>query len=175
MRSKRASFWWTVTALISAVIIGTLLKSFAAESLCSAVNDIVLVRVKTMYLNAVKSLVTPLIFFSIVNCFTQFKNFSEIGHVGSKIVIAFLIKMFIAACIGTGIFFLLQPCEGVHIAASDLTVSAASLPGYDAVTDIIPSNFVRPFLEMNMMQVLFPCVFMRSRHHDDGRICKASA
>ena len=59
VRSNKAAFWWTVTALISAVIIGTLMKSFASESLCSEVNDIILVRVKTMYLNAVKALVTP--------------------------------------------------------------------------------------------------------------------
>ena len=155
VRSNKAAFWRTVTALIAAVIIGTLMKSFASESLCSAVNDIVLVRVKNMYLNAVKTLVTPLIFFSIVNCFTQFKNFSEIGRVGTKIVTAFLIKMFIAACIGTGIFFLLQPCEGIHLIASDASVSAAALSDSDFITDIIPSNFVRPFLEMNMMQVLF--------------------
>ncbi len=154
-RSNKSAFWWTLTALISAVIIGALMKNFTSESLCSAVNSIVLVPFKTMYMNIIKAIVTPLIFFAIVNCISPFKNFSELGRVGLKIVSAFLIKMFLAACIGVGIFFLLQPCGGIHLVASNPSVSSASIPNSDVIVNIVPSNFLRPFFEMNMFQVLF--------------------
>lgn len=153
-RFSMPAFWWTLSALVSAFIIGALLKGFASESFYSAVNSIVLVRVKSIYMNVVKAIVTPLIFFAILNCFTQFKSFSEIGRVGSKIVTAFLIKMFISACIGTGIFFLIQPCDGLHLSASNPSVSVIA-HNNDLIVGMFPSNFVSPFLEMNMFQILF--------------------
>ena len=154
--SPRAAFYWLVTALVSAIAANMILKTFTPESFYSSLNTLVLIPVKVMFMNAVKTVVTPLIFCSIVTCLAQFKNFSEIGRVGAKITTLFVVRMFLVAALGAGIFLLFQPGGGVNLAGvSSTAVSVASVPQGNFITDIVPSNLLQPFLEMNMMQLIF--------------------
>ncbi len=67
-KSPMAKMYKTLAALFAAVILGILMKNFAPASLCTAVNDIFLVRFVNMYMNALKIFITPLVFLSIIVC-----------------------------------------------------------------------------------------------------------
>lgn len=111
-----------------------------------------------MFMNAIKTAVTPLIFCSIVTCLAQFKSFSEIGKVGAKITGVFILRMFLVAALGAGIFLIFRPGGGASLAGSihaDVSAFAGGIPEGNIITDIVPSNFLRPFLEMNMTQLIF--------------------
>ncbi len=86
VKSPMSKMYKTLAALFAAVILGILLKNFAPESLYMAINNIFLVRFRTMYMNAMKIFVTPLVFLSIIVCIAQFKNLSEMGWTGARLL-----------------------------------------------------------------------------------------
>ena len=51
------------------------------------------------------------VFFSIVSCFSQFTNLSEVGKIGSRVISMYLLTTVIAVVLGIGIFHLVQPGE----------------------------------------------------------------
>ena len=155
-RSPKSTLYMTFAALAAAAILGILLGKFAPESFCKILNEALLVRVKNMYLNALKSIVTPVVFFSILSCIAQSGSFSELGRIGSRLITLFIIMTTIAASLGVGVSLLLKPGSGIVIPSAE--VSAASVHavsfGY-IVMNIVPSNFVQPFLKMDMLQIIF--------------------
>ena len=154
--SSRASFYWLMTALVSAIIDSVLLKAFTPENFYLSLNTTLLVPAKVMFMNAVKTIVTALIFCSIVTCLAQFNSFSEKGRVGAKITALFVFRMFLVAALGAGIFLLFQPGGGVNLSeTSGTAVNLASYQQGSFIMDIVASNLLRPFLEMNMMQLIF--------------------
>ena len=162
VKSPLAKMYKTLAALLAAVILGILMKNFAPESFCTAVNDMFLVRFRTMYMNALKICVTPLVFLSIIVCIAQFKNLSEMGRTGARLSVSFLTKTFLSASIGAVVFFLFRPGAGVHIAAQGVSAIADKASEFegDFITEIIPSNILLPFIEMNMIQIIFLAIFL---------------
>ena len=107
--SPRASFYWLMTALVSAIAASILLKTLTPEGFYLSLNTMLFDPAKVIFMNAVKTIVTPLIFCSIVTCLAQFKSFSEIGRAGAKITLLFVVRMFLVAALGAGIFLVFQP------------------------------------------------------------------
>ena len=155
--SPKSTLYITFAALIAAVVLGILFAKFAPESFCTALNDSLLVRVKTMYLNALKSIVTSVVFFSILSCIAQSGSFSELGRIGGKLITSFIVMTTIAALTGTGISLLLKPGSGIVISsAANVSVAPAEAVSFgDIIMNIVPSNFDMPFLKMDMLQIMF--------------------
>ncbi|MBQ7217243.1 MAG: dicarboxylate/amino acid:cation symporter [Synergistaceae bacterium] len=154
--SPKSTLYLTFAALAAAAILGILLGNFAPESFCKAMNEILLVRVKNMYLNALKSIVTPVVFFSILSCIAQSGSFSELGRIGGRLITLFVIITTIAAFTGVGVSLLLKPGSGVVIPSSEVSVASVKAVSFgDIVMNIVPSNFVQPFLKMDMLQIIF--------------------
>ncbi|MBQ7221496.1 MAG: cation:dicarboxylase symporter family transporter [Synergistaceae bacterium] len=155
-RSPHASLYMTFTALISAVILGLLMKNSAPESLCTLLNASLFVPVRTMYMNALKALVAPVVFFSMLTCMTQFSSFAELGRIGGRLLASFLSMTVTATLLGAGAFYVLQPGEWAVLASSgEAASSPQAISAAESIVNIVPSNFVRPFLEMNMLQIIF--------------------
>ena len=157
VKSSLEKVYITLAALFAAVIIGVLMKSFAPAELRESVNNIFLERFNTMYMNALKTAVTPLVFFSIITCLAQFGSFSELGRTGGLIISLFLVMTFLSSAIGAGVFMIFRPGAGINALANPAgaVVSASSFQQGDFITSIIPSNILAPFLSMNMIQVIF--------------------
>ncbi len=84
------------------------------------------------------------------------------GKTAAWLFVSFLTITCLAGLIGAGVFFLLRPGAGMHIAAQGAAViadTASQLEG-DFITYIIPSNILMPFLKMNMIQVIFLAIFL---------------
>ena len=71
----------------------------------------------------------------------------------------------IAIFVGAGIFALIHPGDPslmttIQGAATSATVSTegTSVSVLDTIVDIVPSNFIQPFLDSNMMQIIFIAV-----------------
>ena len=162
IKSKRIMLYKTLGAMVLAVLLGFIMKSFATDSAAAFVNDNVLVPVKTMYMNALKMIVAPVVFFSIVSCIGQFSNLSEIGKIGGKTVALYGFTTVVATVLGAGVFYLFRPGKfgalvletaGTSVEAQEISVSFK-----DMIVNIVPDNFFRPFLESEMMQLIFLAV-----------------
>lgn len=161
-KSKRAMLYKTLGAMVLAILIGVLLRLAAPEAVCAGLNENLLVPVKTMFMNALKMVVTPVVFFSIVSCIGQFSDLSEMGKIGSRVIGLYLITTVIATAVGVGTFYLFQPGSpsaailagaGETVAAQELNISIK-----DMIVGIVPTNFLKPFLEADMLQLIFLAV-----------------
>ena len=161
-RSKRAMLYKTLGAMVLAIVIGILLRLLVPETFCGVLNDNILVPVKTMFMNALKMIVTPVVFFSIVSCIGQFTNLSEMGKIGGKVVGLYLCTTVIATAVGVGMFYLFRPgspaATAIAAGAEGYTAQALEISLKDMIVGIVPSNIVKPFLEADMLQLIFLAV-----------------
>ena len=107
-KSKRAMLYKTLGAMGIAIVLGILLRSFVPDSIYLTLNSHLLVPAKTMYMNALKMIVAPVVFFSIISCIGQFSNLSEIGKIGGRTILLYCFTTVIAAVLGTSMFYLFR-------------------------------------------------------------------
>ena len=163
IRSNKKHLYYTLGAMFLAIFVGMLLNSFFPESVNQLLNENLFTPVKTMFMNGLKMVVAPVVFFSITTAVGQFGNFSEMGKIGGKVISLYLLTTIIASAFGIGIGYLLQPEPGAAIATSTADLSSVTsqevnISIKDMIVNIIPSNFTAPFLEANMLQLIFLAV-----------------
>lgn len=161
-RSRHKLLYETLSAFVLAIILSVILRNFVPDGFIAALNDNLLVPGKTMFLNALKMIVAPVVFFSIVSCIAQFDNFSEMGRIGVKVVAFYFLATFVAIAIGIGVFDLLSPLSAASIplpsSGAQAAASQASVSLKSVIVGAVPSNFLKPFIEMNMIQIIFMAV-----------------
>ena len=108
----------------------------------------------TIFLNLVKWVVTPLVFFSIMAGVISMRDIRKVGSVGVKTIVYYLCTTAVAIIIGLvfanlfkGIFPVLQTTD-LEYAAKD------PVSFMDTLVGIFPSNFLKPFVDANMLQII---------------------
>ena len=158
-QSEKSMLYATVIALVLGIIFGLLMKFVFPEGVSSGISAYVLEPAKTIFMNALKIIVGPVVFFSIVSCFSQFKDLSELGKIGAKVMATYLITTLIAVALGFTMALAFKPGEvgfalsltGIEVAeTAQVQTSVSSM-----ITDIVPSNLLTPFLEGNTLQIIF--------------------
>lgn len=161
VRSKREFLYRTLGAMLLAVIAGILL-SLLPGTVSSVLDENLFSPVSKMYLNALKMVVAPVVFFSIVSCIIQFSDLSELGRVGGKIIGMYLLTTVLAVGVGIGIFYLFQPgsvsAVGTLSDAGAIASDSVNISIRDTIVGIVPSNFIQPFLDADMLQLIFLAV-----------------
>ncbi len=112
------------------------------------------------YINLIKMLIAPLIFFTAVCGIAGTGDMGEAGRIGGKAIIYFQIASGVAMILGIVVVNLLHPGAGV----STQNLSTSSIDGYvqsgkdikwsDFIMHIIPSNIVDSFAKGEILQVL---------------------
>ncbi len=135
-------------ALVLGIIAGLALTSHA---------DIAVKYIKpfgTIFLNLIKWVVTPLVFFSIMAGVISMRDIKKVGSIGIKTIVYYLCTTAFAITIGLilanlfkGIFPVLQTTDLVYEASEPVNFM-------DTLVGIFPSNFFKPFVEANMLQII---------------------
>lgn len=164
-KNPHAMVMRTMFALAAAIVIGLAMKAVVPDTISEIVNDTFLTSISTMFLNALKMVVGPVVFFSIVSCISQFGDLKEVGRIGGKIMGFYMLTTVLAIIVATAVFYLLQPgnpelASKLAADASTVVSSDVSISIKDTIVGIVPSNFVKPFLESNMMQLIFMAVLI---------------
>ena len=109
----------------------------------------------TIFLNLIKWVVTPLVFFSIMAGVISLRDIRKVGSIGVKTIVYYLCTTALAITIGLmmanifrGAFPVLQTTDLVYES------SAGSVNFMDTLVGIFPSNFFTPFTEANMLQII---------------------
>ena len=108
----------------------------------------------TIFLNLIKWVVTPLVFFSIMAGVISMRDIRKVGSVGVKTVVYYLCTTAFAITIG---LILANLFKGIFPAlqTTDLTYeSSGSVNFMDTLVGIFPSNFLKPFVDANMLQII---------------------
>ena len=165
-KNRRRFLYLTLAALIAGTLVGVVLSLAGPDAVNGALNGYILTPVKTMYINALKIIVAPVVFFSIVTCISGFSDLNELGRIGGRTTLMYLFTTLIAVAVGAGSYYLFRPGTAGGAAAAAAAASGPAAPAgedvelsaIDMIVDIVPSNFVRPFLENNMAQLIFLAV-----------------
>ncbi len=163
VRSPRTDLYRTLGAMVLAIVFGILFSSFVPDELNKTLNSMLLIPIKTMYMNSLKMIVAPVVFFSIISCIVQFSDLSALGRIGGKIIVMYLFTTFVAVAVGIGIFFLIQPgnsdlAESLVADASSITSKTMDVSIKDTIIGIVPSDIINPFLKADMLQLIFMAV-----------------
>ena len=163
MRSRYGFLYQTLGAMAAAIILGLLFNAFMPGSVITSVNEFLLVPVRTMYMNALKMIVAPVVFFSIISCVSQFTDLKALGRIGGEVLSLYLITTLMAVAAGIGLFFLIRPGEasvaGMVVAdASAITSQTMKVSILDMIVGIIPSDIIHPFANSDMLELIFMAV-----------------
>jgi len=148
-------------ALALGLIFGLLARNLFPQSVNAALCGYLLDPIKTLFMHAIKIIVAPVVFFSIVSCFSQFGSLSDIGKLGSKVIGMYLLTTVIAVCVGLTVFHVMQPGEFGFALTSGVSSQEVSVNTdvdtsiMSTVLNIVPSNFLSPFLESDTLQLIF--------------------
>lgn len=119
--------------------------------------------VAQVFINLLKLVSLPIIFLSIVSTASGMENLEQIKRLGQKVIKYTLLTTVIAAALALALFIFIQPVR--EVASTDLlTVGMEKTkdhPSYFSFfMQIIPSNFVQPFYESNVIGVLFLAILL---------------
>lgn len=154
----------TVIALALGLLFGLLLKFAMPAAAASAISTYALAPVKTMFMNALMIIVAPVIFFSIVTCISGFGNLSELGRVGVRVMGIYTFTSVVAIVIGFVTSKFLNPgtfgaALTENLDTPDISVDTnVDTSLLSTIVNIVPANFVKPFLENSTLQIIFLAV-----------------
>ena len=118
------------------------------------VNGLFLITGK-MFVTALKMLVVPLVFFSLITGVLGIGDIKSLGKVGGKSFLLYMLTTAIAIAVAISIAALTGIGEGINMTAN-VAFSAKEAPNLSSVLiDIIPSNVVNAMALAKMLQIIF--------------------
>lgn len=122
--------------------------------------------VGTVFINMIKMVVVPLIFFSLINGITSMTNAESFKRVGLKSVAAFLMTGAFAVCIGLAFGTIFEPGHNVNLSTLESHIVNTSPSAPPAKTsliqifvDIVPTNIFKAMADDNILQVVVFAIF----------------
>jgi Na+/H+-dicarboxylate symporter len=138
--------------MIIGAVVGFLLKDNAQY--LKPVGDV--------FINMIKMIVVPLIFFSIASAITSMEQSHSLGRIGGKSILIYLVSTAIAIMIGLSLANIFDPSAGVeNIAAFGEAnkIVAKQVSVVDTLVGMIPTNPVKAMAEGNVMQIIVFALF----------------
>ncbi len=149
-------------SLAMQIFVATLLAIFAGvllQSQADFANNFIK-PFGTIFLNLVKFIVVPIVLFSIMCGIISMSDIRKVGVIGLKTVVFYLCTTAFAVTIGLIGGHLFKGMFPV-VATTDLTYEASASASFmDTLVNIFPSNFFKPLVEGNMLQVIVMAILM---------------
>ena len=109
-----------------------------------------------IFINLLKMLIVPLVFFSLVSGISSLGNLKSIGNISLKTITLYLITTAIAVSLSLFIGAIFQPGSGVNTAN---LISPDKLPQgqgiYQTIVDIFPANIIEAMANNQMLAIVF--------------------
>ncbi len=143
--------------LIVGLIVGLILNKMGPSDFRDTflVNGIFTL-VGTVFLNAIKMMVVPLVFVSLVNGAASMSDIKKLGRVGTKTLAFYLITTAIAITIAIVLATIVNPGVGLDMSSlvkSEPTIAEAK-PLVKVITDMVPGNPIAAMASGEMLQII---------------------
>lgn len=145
-------------AFLAAIVVGLLLRFCGDAALNDAVSGYILTPLRTMFLNALKMLVVPVVFFAISSSVAGVSDIREYGRIGIKVFTFYTFTSFVAILVGYAVYQLLQPGANVQLDMSAYSYTGDTGTGIsllDSIVNIVPTSFVGALTGTEMLQIIF--------------------
>ncbi len=147
-------------ALALGAVTGILINIFA-DQWFDPLDSFLFTPLGTIFLNLIKMLIVPLVFFSIAVGVANIGDPKKLGRMGGKTMAFFLTTTAIAITIGIVLALLLKPGVGGSFDTSDLEYQASEAPPVtDTLLGIIPANPIEAMASGDMLAIIFFALFI---------------
>ena len=130
--------------------------NFFSDQITLFVEKYIFVLGSTIFINLLKMLIVPLIFFSLVSGISSLSNLSSLGKITSKTIALYLATTAIAVSLSLFIGTIFKPGSGY---SSIISVAPDSLPPsqsvFETIVNIFPSNILDAMANNEMLAVVF--------------------
>lgn len=145
---------WVLAGILAGIAVGALWPTTGEE--LKPLGD--------TFVNAIKMIITPIIFVTVVTGIAGVESLRSAGRIGWKSLVYFEVLTTIALVLGLVVMNVLRPGDGVHANVGDIKVTETaqqyiakgeSQSWWHFLTDLVPSSIVGAFAEGDVLQVLF--------------------
>lgn len=153
----------TLFALIGGIFLGLLLKSVLSDEINLMLVNSLFSPVYTMFLNALKMIVGPLVLFSIASSISEFDNLRSLGKIAGKVMLMYVFTSLLAIITGRIAYFIapIGNSELMNMVSQNAAVTpSVSVSLKNTIMNIIPNNIISPFLNGDMLQIIFMAVLL---------------
>lgn len=135
-----------VFAILFALLCGIYAKDFALD----------IGFLGALYLKLLKFIIAPLLFFSIISSIVGIGSIKEMGRLGGMTFLIYMFTTFFAIVVSLIMMNLFTPGSGFDLSQSHFEAKNVTTLSVEAfLFSLIPNNIISPFLESNMMQLVF--------------------
>jgi DAACS family dicarboxylate/amino acid:cation (Na+ or H+) symporter len=149
-------------AMVAGALIGVLLNwlfsgvAFVEDIVVGGIFSVV----GSIFISALKMLVVPLVFVSLVCGVTALGDVAALGRIGIKALALYLLTTAVAITIALTVAGLVAPGEGFVIADAAVQFEGREAPPLrKVITDLVPSNPIAAFADGNMLQIIVFAIF----------------
>jgi Na+/H+-dicarboxylate symporter len=143
---------WARLPLWQQILIGLTLG--VATGIAFKQDALILAPLGALFLNAIKMLIVPLVFVSLVAGITSMRDSAKLGRISVKTIAIYLVTTAFAVSIGLLFGTLFTPGEGMHMVASAATETKQAPTLISILVGLVPSNPVTAFAEGNILQII---------------------
>lgn len=150
-------YFWVLTAILVGILLGWLAPT----------AGIAMEPIGTTFVNAMKMLIGPIVFLTIVGGIASVADLKKVGMTGLKALTYFQIGTICAMVFGLVAINVFRLGDGVNADASTIKTSDSAAKLIDAgqhqewwqfLTHIIPNSIAGPFVEGDILQIIFIAV-----------------
>ncbi|MFD0417638.1 C4-dicarboxylate transporter DctA [Streptomyces sp. NPDC127108] len=147
-------YFWVLTAIVCGILTGWLWPDIGVG----------LEPVGTTFVSAIKMLIAPIVFLTIVGGIGGVDSLRRVGRVGLKSLACFQAGTLVALALGLLAVNVFRPGAGVHADPGELRLAGDAAQyvkdgegqsWWHFLTDVVPSSAVGAFAEGNILQVIF--------------------
>ncbi len=143
--------------MVLGIAVGLVLNRLDQPFLDAQVVDGLFAMVGTMFVNALKMLVVPLVVFSLLTGVMGIGDIRMLGRVGGKSFGLYVMTTAIAIAIAIAIALMIGPGQGFVMAGFDTSgIAATDQPSvWQVFASIVPGNPINAFATGEMLQIIF--------------------
>ena len=148
----RQLYFWVLLGIALGILVGGFFPEFGAS--LKPLGD--------TFVNAIKMVITPIIFVTVVAGIAGVAELRGVGRIGGKALIYFEVVTTVALALGLIVMNVFKPGVGVNATVpevsdtvADYVEQAEDQSAWHLVTDVVPDSVVGAFAEGNILQVLF--------------------
>ncbi len=144
-------------AMGGGIVTGLILNAIDLGFLNSLLVDGLFTMIGTIFMNALKMLVVPLVIFSLICGVAGIGDIGALGRVGGKSLVLYIATTALAIMMAIGVSLIIGPGSGFEMSGVEVgSVAGKEAPSaWSVIADIVPSNPIAAAANGQMLQIIF--------------------
>ncbi len=148
--TSKQSFWFSSLFLCSLAIILGLIAGYSDNVILHKLTQVI----SNIFIKLFKLISLPVIALSIIVTLSKYRRDGSMQFIWKKTMLYTFGTTLIAAAVSFFLYLLIAP-QSIQLKEQKLTVPIAAKHSYfDFISNLVPSSFIEPFLEHQVMSIL---------------------